>query len=716
TPKPAYIAIPVPGWSSATHSFPVALNNRNDVLTNRAVYKNGQWISLNANFSPTGRGAALSYKFLIAGRLHPCRLGQCFVNSISDQGHIMGSGKIFIDDVTVTDPVTGEITGYAAGYSPEFAMIWRNPQALPEIFGIAPGATLQGAFHAQSGTLHRDGTVIISNKRPEDIFVNNNATLQRWPNAANGGGIQASPPYSSPTYSYPAPGGTFAFGSYLDSGQIPATLSWVWPASSGPQSLYSVTKSAPGAPALNFQSLPNTIGSAPGGEACVNLSGQVLVGHSGRYHQVPALQGATKISPHGAALLPGTFGNPAIWYGGSTYSLSSCVANPQALGTTLTVRDMNENGSMLAIVNAGLGSQRLVILNPVDILDSDNNPTNELEVAKMQVGAFNTLSPNGTLSPGGSNECFYIRVRGNETAGGISVKISTTDNPDPSYNEVAKQIDLEFDGTDWISESMLMVSDDVDDTQPVDGIPDNEPNDRTHKIQLGGNFKIEAIKIGNSAWQEIDIRTPVKVKKTVHVNVVILRNKPLSEGGVELFGLTDAISHWKTVNELYAQVGVKIIVDTYSYQDPPVGVNLIDGLKVHNLGSTVLEDEAKSIITNLGTIGTSDIHVFYVPTIDIGSLVVRGIAIADYYHDDADEEYTYNAFVAKDVVGAHYGLTAAHELGHLLTNFGHGETIQNPYPYYNLMFGGGLQDTGITGSKRLYEHQEGKIHSDPHAE
>lgn len=356
-----------------------------------------------------------------------------------------------------------------------------------------------------------------------------------------------------------------------------------------------------------------------------------------------------------------------------------------------------------------------VSLIPVEVVDCDKEPTTELEVAKMQVGAFNTLDPSGKLSPGNSDECFYIRVSAAGSVGGVSVKVSTTDNPDNSYNDDATQIDLKFDGSYWNSESMLMVSDDVDDDQPVNNVADDTTDDRTHKVQLGGNFKIEAIKIGTGAWQTADFKTPVRVKKTVHVNVVIMRDKLLSAGGQPLFDLTDAIDHWKIVSERYAQVGVKVVVDTYTYCDPPAGVNLSDGLKVGELGGTALATEAKAVITNLGTIGTSDIHVFYVPRIDDGSLVDHGVAIADYYYDEVEDPYTYNAFIAKDVAGAHYGLTAAHELGHLLTNEGHGETT-NPRPSHHLMFGGGLRDIGITGSKRLYEDDEEKIWKDPHVQ
>ena len=355
-------------------------------------------------------------------------------------------------------------------------------------------------------------------------------------------------------------------------------------------------------------------------------------------------------------------------------------------------------------------------LLPVEVVNADKNTATELEVSKMEVGGFNTLDPFGKLSPGASDECFYVRVKGTEALGPISVKVSTTDNPDATYNDDATQIDLVFDGSNWISESMIMVSDDVDDDRPVDDIADDATDDRTHKIQLGGNFTIDAIKLGaESEWQPVSIKTPVPVKETVHVNVVILRDKPLSEGGVVLFQLTEAIAHWKIVNERYAQVGVKVIVDTYNYADPPAGVNLADGLKVRELGGTVLADEAKALITNSGTVGTSDIHIFYVPRIDNGSLVDHGVAVADFYYDEADDPYTYNAFVAKDVSLPHYGLTSAHELGHLLTNTGHGETT-TPFPFYRLMFGGGASDDGILGSKRLNNDEEEKIKNDPHVQ
>lgn len=366
-PKPGYVVIPVPGWAPAAHSFPRRMNNRNDILTSRAVFKDGQWFPINAHYLFEGQGPALSYRFMINGRLHPSHLGYCVIDSISDQGDIMGSGIIRIDPVTETNPATGEQITYSPDTGPSFALIWRNPAALPEIFGVAPGATLQGAFHSQSGMIHRDGTVLMSKRRPEDILANNNATLERHLNAAGGGGVQTSPTYLSPRYTYPAIGGSFAFRSYLSTGQGLVTQAWIWPAAGTPQSLYTAATPAPGAPALNFQTSPSTIGTAPGGEACINLSGQVLVGRSGRYHQVPGLQGATFISPHGAAIIPTPTGNPTVWYGGSTYPLSSCISNPQALGTTLTVSDLNDTGSMLAIVDANRATQKLVILLPVEV-------------------------------------------------------------------------------------------------------------------------------------------------------------------------------------------------------------------------------------------------------------------------------------------------------------------------------------------------------------
>ena len=175
------------------------------------------------------------------------------------------------------------------------------------------------------------------------------------------------------------------------------------------------------------------------------------------------------------------------------------------------------------------------------------------------------------------------------------------------------------------------------------------------------------------------------------------------------------MDHWRIVSERYAQVGVEVEVVSYRFVDPPSGVNLSDGRSVQDLGATVLEDEAKTLIGNIGTIGTEDIHVFYVNDLDIGGAGgPRGIAIASFAFDESESQYAYNAFIARNA-SSPYGLVAAHELGHLLTNDGHGET-ETPFPYWRLMFGGGLSNAGITGSKRLNEDEEEKIHSDTHVQ
>ncbi len=549
SPKPVYAAIPVPGWVSTTHSFPVIVNNRNDVLTGRAVYQNGQWISINGHFSPNGSGPALSYQFEINGRLHPCHLGHCVVNSISDQGEIMGTGKILIDSIVETDPVTGQEVTYTPGYTPDFALIWRNPLLLPEIFGVAQGATLQGSGHIRSGMIHRDGTVLLTKRRPEDIFVNTNATVERWPNTANGGGVQTSPVFSSPSPTYPAIGGSFAFRSYLSTGQGLTTLSWIWPADGAPQSLYTLARSAPGAFSLNFQSSPTTIGTAPSGEACVNLSGQVVVGHSGRYHQVPSLQGATKISPHGAALLPGTPGNPAIWFGGSTYSLSSCVSNPQALGTTLTVRDVNDDGNMLAIINVNTSNQKLVILMPIDIVEVISDQIAGIETDKLPSPFF---GGEAEQPPDPNNPCAAGKGFGNNPmsmgtrADGVAyvkmrVKLGSTNNsnaPDkllvgmrlvstrehPTENETrvavkpAKYPDLTYMSFDPLME----VSSILPRYEAVHGWDENGDG-RLQSMEVNGYFQKTPLvdSTGAPSVNDLEIADLIRIATPLHVDTCV---------------------------------------------------------------------------------------------------------------------------------------------------------------------------------------------------
>ena len=54
--------------------------------------------------------------------------------------------------------------------------------------------------------------------------------------------------------------------------------------------------------------------------------------------------------------------------------------------------------------------------------------------------------------------------------GAVSIKVSTVENPEATYNDDETEIDLQVDGDDLITKSMLLVSDDVDDDHQVDSV------------------------------------------------------------------------------------------------------------------------------------------------------------------------------------------------------------------------------------------------------
>jgi Metallo-peptidase family M12B Reprolysin-like len=268
---------------------------------------------------------------------------------------------------------------------------------------------------------------------------------------------------------------------------------------------------------------------------------------------------------------------------------------------------------------------------------------------------------------------------------------------------------------------MLLVSDDVDDVHPVDSIADDATGDRTHKIQLGGNLKIEEIKIGTGAWQTLGTKVPAPVEKTVDVTTVILRDKPQAAGGVELISPTVVTSFWKIANERYAQCGVRLNVTHAGVNDPPTGVDLSNGLNTTDSSATdllagngVVSQESKDLITGLGTGASSaDIHIFYVNTITTAGFPAGGTAFADFAFAASEDTFIYNVVLSDPTLSPWGGYAAAHELGHLLTNGGH-EDASGVFPLWHLMHNS-LDTNGISGSRRLKQSDATKILSNSHA-
>jgi len=360
-------------------------------------------------------------------------------------------------------------------------------------------------------------------------------------------------------------------------------------------------------------------------------------------------------------------------------------------------------------------------LLPIEIVDSKNDRASQLKVAKMI--EFGVINQNRAIIPDNDRDCFCIRIKGAARFGPISVKVGTADNPEPAkYDDDPTQIDLHADGDDMVSDTQLLVADDEDDLEPIGGVADDQPNDRTHKIQLGGNFVISAVKVGIDPWMAIELKTPVKVVKTVQVNAVILYDRPLADGGVPTVPIDTVKSYFKIANERYAQVGVKLDLIGPVLSDPPYGVDLSDGLTViPGVNNPAICPETANILDHLGTSSNGDIHVFFVNSLNtLHGVDPVGIAFCAFRYPD-DLNHTYNAFVGADLLGlptfstnSYGGYVVAHELGHLLRNAGH---VNNDMaiPKIQLMMEGALSDDGILGSKRFRTADENIIQNDPHA-
>jgi hypothetical protein len=301
----------------------------------------------------------------------------------------------------------------------------------------------------------------------------------------------------------------------------------------------------------------------------------------------------------------------------------------------------------------------------------------------VESGVLSVSGASVTLNPDADSDRFYIRISGGASFGADSVKLATVDNSDASYNDDATEIDLQVEGNDLITKSMLLVSDDVDDDHPVDGIADDAKNDRTHKIQLGGNLQIMALKLGGTEHQ-VDVKTPVPIVKTVHINAVILN---ASTGGEPVIAEAAVEADLRIARERYAQAGLHLTW-TIEIKDPPAGVNLSDGLSDYFLSDDQTSEET-ALFQDLGTPATDDIHAFYVNYIDSGVNRLR-----------AGHTFTAGNFVIS--AEAKTPFTIGHELGHVLGISGHPDTRD-----IILMRPGGTSESNtLGGSKRIPVEQE----------
>lgn len=318
----------------------------------------------------------------------------------------------------------------------------------------------------------------------------------------------------------------------------------------------------------------------------------------------------------------------------------------------------------------------------VDFLDISKNRTAALKVAKWENG-FNagpTVKDNFIdLEP---RDQFYVSVndQSKKGSGMVSVRLST-DSAGTDYDDDATRIELPEDPANsgiFISKSMLMVSDDVDDdfTNP-NVVADDTKNDRTHKVALGGKVKVRYPGTGASLCEK---EASVLSTVTHDLDVVIMRNKAKADGGTPLADEDAVKIQMAVIAERYAQLGYKVTWTISTEDPPPLVVNLENGelsmgASPGDEGSALLGDECRNLIDAF-----PDGEIFYVGDIVWDDMSRQHAwAVADYWYADSENNYVGRAFVGTDASVVE--LVAAHELGHLIGNTGYFDSV----PDWHLM-------------------------------
>ena len=353
-------------------------------------------------------------------------------------------------------------------------------------------------------------------------------------------------------------------------------------------------------------------------------------------------------------------------------------------------------------------------LTPVEILtpklDAEGHdtgawaPASSLRVAKME----DSLDANDTLHIDLDPDRFRFLLPGLEWAQTVSIKLATEDNPKAAYNDDETELELERTGGGpetsirWRSKSLLLVSDDEDDLlgDGEDGTNyglDDELNDRTHKVQLGGKVKLAAVKTDGRECPTA-VKTPVPVLAKMPIQIYLMGDS----------GVASATDDLDVANERLAQVGVQ--VEAFPMNQgrhmEPGSTSLVYNSYLSLMGFVQFYGTAND---------TSDVQVFFVGEIlNPNGLRLWGLSQYESAHPGVPlVGYTNTAWI--DPIRGPF--TLAHELGHLLTRLNHygaGERWDD-FPFtapahkvrHNLMRRGGSPTNSYTEGKRIFNVQLG---------
>lgn len=414
-----------------------------------------------------------------------------------------------------------------------------------------------------------------------------------------------------------------------------------------------------------------------------------------------------------------------IWSNGTWKPLVDLLPGSQPSQATLL--GILDTGLGVARVQYSTGQPKLVLLLPVEVVNYEKKPVSELVVADMEESLTQEggLVLDGGVVAGfaGDPDRFYVRIpnlQGNHT---VTVKLSTVENPDTSYNDDPTELKLYPVDGGYESKSQALVSGAIDaEIETLENItPDNpDPSSRhkrTHNIQLGGKVRITDLVIDGTALP-MDIKIPVPVKKTVQLNFVVIDDAETPDITAEL----------KSANEIYASTGIKLEKAGEPVTKPP-----LPGLPNQSSASELNDLDISDLgryISHYGTTNSiEDIHVFYVKRLwhyiegREGEFPDQGYSVIEKSPGTISGEPTPSAKETGDANNVFIGnarasfVTLAHEVGHVLTNEGHYGTnyasgVSNRQESHNLMSGttrNRFETDAITAKKRIYEMQREMI-------
>ena len=439
--------------------------------------------------------------------------------------------------------------------------------------------------------------------------------------------------------------------------------------------------------------------------------------------------GAGKMNNHGQMLTGNAKLGACLWQNTHLYPFSSLVTDQKY--NNISPDLINDTGTITATAYCVSDkTTHHVLLVPIQVLkpigrsvsqgDQKLETSTDLKVAQWE-NAYMTVAQYGYPNVTDNfiehdPDRFYVRLPDFAFNGSqpIKVKLSTIYFTEETVLDDSTELELSPD-PDFpnmlLSKSQLLVSGDVDNSFVGSGTSTKDTKgDRTHKFRLFAQLKID-LNLGTVSAKAVMSDSPHETRIPVYVDVYIVRS---TKGGRAPISIADVQSDFENnVRMRYAQSDVRPTIRNISVVDPPEDIDMSSGLKI---------DESTNLCTKYGT-RDNTIHLMYIDRV----LNIYMNGNDPYYQYDprlhgfalipADSvPYPNNAVIAVRQQ-ATTPIQTAHELGHLLTNYGH---YTGPFDRVNMMCDGASEFpdsvTGapaVSGAWRLFDEQVAKIRSSP---